>query len=73
MYIEASSPREEGDTAQLETLWLTYEPHCLSFFVSHVWEKYWKSYSEYKCTAKKGALGTVRATILCGSRVILSI
>ena len=28
MYIEASSPRKMGDFAQLETPWLSYEPHC---------------------------------------------
>jgi len=31
MYIEASSPRIEGDAAQLETKWLSYETHCLRF------------------------------------------
>ena len=32
MYIEASVPRQNGDFAQLETPWLSYEAHCFSMW-----------------------------------------
>ena len=32
MYTEASAPRKNGDFAQIETKWITYEPHCFSLW-----------------------------------------